>query len=196
MRLLRLSRYGPFDVEINLGLRQIVITGNASCYMYSRSCGPACIDMCSVFKQAREERTCLHASPYGRFDSRCFDILIINHRIGRAKMFAVCKSFRFALFNGDPHVCPTRLETRTKEFNVCASLLQRSYNAQYMWSHIYCKLLPAYLFEHVWVWAYALGPERWWTVPVKGEVWGNSGGSPSWYWRANRSLYIGIGAKD
>ena len=62
--------------------------------------------------------------------------------------------------------------------------------------YIYCYTLPANLFEQVRVWAYALGPERWWTVPVKGEVWGNSGGSPSWYWRANRSLYIGIGAKD
>ena len=28
----------------------------------------------------------------------------------------------------------------------------------------------------VWAWAYLLGPERWWTMPVKGEVWGNSDG--------------------
>ena len=31
--------------------------------------------------------------------------------------------------------------------------------------------------REVWVWAYVLGPERWWTMPGQGEVRGNSDGS-------------------
>ena len=48
----------------------------------------------------------------------------------------------------------------------------------------------------IWVRAYLLGPERWWTMPEQGEVRGNSDGSSKRYWRANRSSDLGIGAKD
>jgi len=40
------------------------------------------------------------------------------------------------------------------------------------------------------------GPERWWTMPERGEARGNSGGGSKRYWRANRSSDLGIGAKD
>ena len=46
-----------------------------------------------------------------------------------------------------------------------------------------------------WVWACLLGCERWWTMPGKGEDRGNSDGGQR-HWRANRSSYVGIGAKD
>ena len=48
----------------------------------------------------------------------------------------------------------------------------------------------------VWAWAYLLGPERWWTMPEQNEFRGNSDGGSYRYWRANRSSYLGIGAKD
>ena len=48
----------------------------------------------------------------------------------------------------------------------------------------------------IWVRAYLLGPERWWTMPEQGEARGNSGGGSQRYWRANRSFDLGIGAKD
>ena len=35
---------------------------------------------------------------------------------------------------------------------------------------------PTNQLREVWVWAYVLGPERWWTMPVKGKTRGNSGG--------------------
>lgn len=41
-----------------------------------------------------------------------------------------------------------------------------------------------------------LEPEWWWTMPAQNEVRGNSDGSSSRYWCANRSLDVGIGAKD
>lgn len=39
-------------------------------------------------------------------------------------------------------------------------------------------------------------PERWWTIPGKDKVRGNSDGSSNQYWRANRLVELGIGAKD
>jgi len=36
------------------------------------------------------------------------------------------------------------------------------------------------------------GPERWWTIPEQDEAIGNCGGSPKWFWRANRSYDSGI----
>ena len=50
--------------------------------------------------------------------------------------------------------------------------------------------------REVWVWVCALGPERWWTMLGKNEVRGNPDGGSQRYWRANRSSYLGIGAKD
>lgn len=50
--------------------------------------------------------------------------------------------------------------------------------------------------HNVWARAVLVRPERWWTIPGKDEARGNSGGGPMRYWRANRSLYLGIGAKD
>jgi len=35
---------------------------------------------------------------------------------------------------------------------------------------------PTYQWSEVWVRAYLLGPERWWTTPVKGKLRGNSDG--------------------
>ena len=45
----------------------------------------------------------------------------INAGICHTNVFIVCTYNRLALLYVDPYVCPTRLETRTKEFNVCAS---------------------------------------------------------------------------
>jgi hypothetical protein len=55
---------------------------------------------------------------------------------------------------------------------------------------------PIVCLQKIWVRAYPLGPERWWTMPEQGEARGNSGGGSQRYWRANRSFDLGIGAKD
>ena len=43
---------------------------------------------------------------------------------------------------------------------------------------------------------YLLRPERWWTMDEEGEARRNSGGGSKWFWRANRSSNLSIGAKD
>jgi len=89
----------------------------------------------------------------------------------------------------------TRLETRTKESKVCASQWQELL-AEWKWLLILLPWQPTFQLWLVCVWAHALGPERWWTMPGKNKVRGNSDGSLLRYWRANRSSYLGIGAKD
>ena len=71
---------------------------------------------------------------------------------------------------------PTRLETRTKESNMCASLRvietcghneSKDCPRQLRWevsSRLHHR--PTYsALREVWVRAYLLGPERWWTMP-------------------------------
>ena len=70
----------------------------------------------------------------------------------------------------------TRLETRTKESNMCASFRVLNLQAQWKWMLGYVHLQPTVILRVVWVRAQMLGPERWWTMPEKGKVRGNSGG--------------------
>ena len=70
----------------------------------------------------------------------------------------------------------TRLETRTKESNMCASFRVFNLQAQWKWMLGYVHLQPTVILRVVWVRAQMLGPERWWTMPEKGKARGNSGG--------------------
>ena len=47
-----------------------------------------------------------------------------------------------------------------------------------------------------WSKAFVWGLKRWWIMPAKGKVKGNSSGGSLRYWRANRLLYVGINAGD
>ena len=75
-------------------------------------------------------------------------------------------------------LCSTRLETRTKEFNRCASLpmviceCTMKVNAC-----IYSLATRIPLGVCVCVWAYVLWPERWWTMPAQCQFSGNPDGS-------------------
>lgn len=91
--------------------------------------------------------------------------------------------------------CPApRLETRIKEFSVRASCRWNTLSKMKV-SDV-TKLCACQFCWSDWARAQALGPERWWTMLIKGEVWRNSGGGLPWYWRANRSSQVSIGAKD
>ena len=68
--------------------------------------------------------------------------------------------------------------------------------AQWKWQLGNLHQQPTDQLREVWVWVHALGPERWWTMLEKNEFRGNSDGGSQRYWRANRSSYLGIGAKD
>ena len=117
---------------IGFGMWWILMTGNASCHMYDRSCDSAYVHMCSVSKHMLDEHTCRHASSYVQFNFlRLVCALATRGYVVRTYMLYAC-AFVWHCLHVDPYVCPTRLETRTKEFNVCASLQQRSINAQYM----------------------------------------------------------------
>ena len=70
----------------------------------------------------------------------------------------------------------TRLETRTKESNMCASFRVLKLKAQWKWMLGYVHLQQTVILRVVWVRAQVLGPERWWTMLEKGKVRGNSGG--------------------
>ena len=71
-----------------------------------------------------------------------------------------------------------------------------TYDAKWKWQMGCLHQQPTNQLREVWVWASVLGPERWWTMPEKGKLRGNSDGGLQRYWRANRSSYLGIGAKD
>ena len=123
-------------------------------------------------------------------------------------------SGRLASVANRPVTHPTRLETRTKESNMCAShAARRSRKAQWKWRQSPTGLgrIPPLALKRPCgrtagpsrqrrlrggARAYTLGPERWWTMPEQGEVRGNSDGGPQRFWRANRSSDLGIGAKD
>ena len=102
----------------------------------------------------------------------------------------------------------TRLETRTKECNACASLrrcivdcVMKVYTKTFfvmMPNHAFCgvSIVRLLLLWEVRDKARSIRPERWWAIPAQGEARGNSGGSSQRYWRANRSSDVGIGAKD
>ena len=90
----------------------------------------------------------------------------------------------------------TRLETRTKESNICASSWQLLSVAKWKWLLGIVHQQSTDQLWKVWIWAYLLGPERWWTMPAKGQFRRNSDGGLQRYWRANRSSKVGIGAKD
>ena len=68
--------------------------------------------------------------------------------------------------------------------------------AQWQWQLGNVHQQPTDHLREVWVRVHALGPERWWTMPEKNEFRGNFDGGSQRYWRANRSSYLGIGAKD
>ena len=70
----------------------------------------------------------------------------------------------------------TRLETRTKESSICASSWVANLCAQWKWLLGYLRQQPTNQLREVWVWAFLLGPERWWTMPEKGKLRGNSDG--------------------
>jgi hypothetical protein len=105
----------------------------------------------------------------------------------------------------------TRLETRTKESNTCASVRVANLGAEWKqraalsgrlrWEGVRVRACsrttgrPGFSWR-VWARAYLLGPERLWTMGDQDEARGNSGGGPKWYWRANRSSELPIGAKD
>ena len=92
-------------------------------------------------------------------------------------------------------MCPSRLETRTKESSACASSVTANASCEMNAIADYvCSAATSYIML-VCAIAGALRPERLWTMPVKCEVWRNSDGCPSWYWRANRSSYIGVGGE-
>ena len=82
-----------------------------------------------------------------------------------------------------------------RSLDMCASLRVLNLQAQWKWMLGYVHLQLTVILRVVWVRAHRLGPERWWTMPEKGKVRWNSGGGSQRYWRANRSLYLGIGAK-
>ena len=58
----------------------------------------------------------------------------------------------------------TRLETRTKESSTCASSQMSSLCAQLKWQLVSLLQQPTNQLKEVWVWAFVLGPERWWTM--------------------------------
>ena len=70
----------------------------------------------------------------------------------------------------------TRLETRTKESSICASSWVANLCAQWKWLLGSLRQQPTNQLREVWVWAFLLGPERWWTMPEKGKLRGNSDG--------------------
>ena len=70
----------------------------------------------------------------------------------------------------------TRLETRTKESNMCASFRVLNLQMRWKWMLRSVHLQPTVIFRVVWIRAQALRPERWWTMLEKGRVRGNSGG--------------------
>ncbi len=77
----------------------------------------------------------------------------------------------------------TRLETRAKESNMCASFLVSNLQAQCKWMLGYVHLQPTVILRVVWVRAWVLGPEGWWTVLVKvnseRNFWATV--SPKWF---------------
>ena len=87
----------------------------------------------------------------------------------------------------------TRLETRTKESNMCASFGVLNLQPQGKWILGYVQLQPTLILTVVWERAYVSGPENWWTMPENGKVRRNSGGGSERYWRANRSSCLAIG---
>ena len=70
----------------------------------------------------------------------------------------------------------TRLETRTKESSICASSWAVKLCAQWKWLLGSLRQQPTNQLRKFWVWAFLLGPERWWTMPEKGKLRGNSDG--------------------
>ena len=70
----------------------------------------------------------------------------------------------------------TRLETRTKESSTCASSQVINLCAKLKWQLESLLQQPTNHLGEVWVWAFVLGPERWWTMLAKGKVRGNSDG--------------------
>jgi len=109
---------------------------------------------------------------------------------------------------------PSRLETRTKESNMCASdrVANPWRGAKANDTTLVCVLQArrsSFRYKEKirtvgrsgsrWrtrAGAHLLGPERSRTMGGQGEARGNSGGGSQRYWRANRSSEPPIGAKD
>lgn len=90
----------------------------------------------------------------------------------------------------------SRLVTRTKELNICSGWDVGQHDG--LMKVMICDISTVYYHQMLRTCDVAcmLGPERWWTMFMKGKVRGNPDGGLHWYWRANCSQYINIGVKD
>lgn len=90
----------------------------------------------------------------------------------------------------------SRLETRTKEFSMHASVRESSRSESNEIAGQPQGLTSHRVSFDACVWACIIRPERTWTMPVLSEAGRNPCGGSDRYWRANRSYKMGIGAKD
>ena len=90
--------------------------------------------------------------------------------------FLLCK-VRSTQCTGNKRFQVTRLETRTKEStHICKCVSAKVMCIVKVKVIIFVVTTDFDLRREVWVWAYLLGPERWWTISEEGEARGNPGG--------------------